>query len=400
MWLSRIETFNVAAYYKAAIFDCEMIKICYVIGTLDIGGAEKQLLKLVSNINRDRFKPVLIALRGGILKADFEAFCEVHVVGKRWKFDPFCLFRLFSIIRRENPYILQTFMFTSNTWGRIAGIAARVPLIVASERSVDPWKRWHHRLIDRVLLLFTRLIVVNSESVGSFYRISEGVPGWKMRTVYNGVDPAGLQESPDVEDFLPGEDSFVVGGAGRFTEEKGFRSLLEAVPAVLGRFPGTLFILAGDGPLRKGFEDFSEEMGFKDSIIFTGLRKDIAPVLRRCNVVVAPSLYEGMPNVVLEAMALKKPVIVTDIPGMQELVTDGDNGFVVPSVNNAEKIAEKIALLAGNPVLGREMGERGYVIAREKFSLSGMVASYEDIYDSLNAGRDIYVRNMWNNSSE
>ncbi len=366
-----------------------MIKVCYVLGTLEIGGAEKQLLKLIRNIDRNKFLPVLIALRGGALREEFEKVVNVTVIGKRWKLDPAFLVKLIRVLKRERPDILHTFMFTSNTWGRIAGAVTGVPVIIASERCVDVWKRRHHRLIDRALLPFTCRVIGNSESVRKFYREIERIPDGKMGVVYNGVDLnkfGSITASSSLKKGIGVERArFIVGAGGRFTEQKGFMNLLKAVPAVLDVYPDACFVFVGDGPLRSSFEEFVERTGISGNVVFTGYRKDILEIFSLCDVIAVPSLFEGMPNIVLEAMALKKPVVGTCIPEIAELVENGRNGFLVPVQNNSVHIAERITALLNDPALCRKMGENGYNVVRERFSMESMVRGYEEIYSKAMA---------------
>jgi len=355
------------------------IKICYVIGTLEIGGAEKQLLKLVRDINRERFTPVVIALRSGTMREEFEKVVKVIIAGKKWKIDPLFLLRLTDILKREKPDILHTFMFTSNTWGRIAGILSGVSVILASERCVDIWKKWYHRLIDRILLKFTYKVICNSNAVKNFYQKTERIPENKLSVVYNGVDLSEFQKiNPDKTGIE--KKGGLIGAGGRFTQQKGFINLLMAVPEILKILPDTKFVLVGDGPLRKSFEEFTKNHTISDSVIFTGYRKDILSIFSLCDIIVVPSLFEGMPNIVLEAMALKKPVIGTDIPEIAELIEDGQNGFLVPVKDNFKEIAEKIILLLKNPDIRRNMGEKGYNLIKTNFSIENMVKRYENIY--------------------
>lgn len=357
----------------------DKIKICYVIGTLEIGGAEKQLLKLIQNIDRENFLPVVIAFRGGALKEDFENATKVIIAGKRWKIDPFFLIRLIKIIKKEKTDILHTFMFTSNTWGRIAGIISRIPVIIASERCVDVWKKFYHHWIDRILLKFTYKVVGNSNSVKRFYQRLERIPEDKITVIYNGVDLNEFKSLPHTKLNIS-KEGFWIGAGGRFTEQKGLINLLKVVPEVLKHFPQTKFILVGDGPLRKQFEEFVGENRISNSVIFTGYRKDILSIFSLCDIIVVPSLFEGMPNIVLEAMALKKPVIGTDIPEIAELIEDGKNGFLVPVKDNVKDIAEKILILLRNSEMRRNMGESGYNLIKERFSLANMVKEYENLY--------------------
>jgi len=358
-------------------------KICYVIGTLEIGGAERQLLKLLKYMDKEKFLPVFIALRGGAMRKEFEKMVKVIVIGKRWKIDPVLLFRLIKVIKAEKPDILHTSMFTSNTWGRIAGKIAHVPFIIGSELCVDLGKRWYHRLMDRALLPFTDIIIANSDAVKKFYQKTERIPEEKLIVINNGVE---LEELPDIEEnplFRENlgieKKGFIIGAGGRFTEQKGFMYLLRAIPEVLKVYPESTFIFVGDGPLRQYFEDYVRENKLKGSVVFTGYRKDILKIFALCDIIAVPSVFEGLPNVVLEGMFLSKPVIGTDIPEIAYLVDDGTTGLLVP-VKNTRELAEKIILLLQKPELRRSMGEKGHNVVRDRFSLSAMVRNYEKVY--------------------
>jgi len=360
-----------------------MIKICYVIGTLEIGGAEKQLLKLVENIDKKIFSPVVIALRGGALKEEFEKAVKLVVIGKRWKIDPFFFFKLILVIKKEKPDILHTFMFTSNTWGRLAGLLSCTPVIISSERCVDIWKKWYHKLIDKFLLLFTKKVVANSSSVKNFYIKTEKIPDDKIEVIYNGIDIKQFENisysKEKKEEFNIEKAEFIIGTGGRFTEQKGFIYLIEAIPEVLKIIPECFFIFVGDGPLRRNFEKVVEKLNIKYKAAFTGYRKDILEIFSICDLIVVRSLFEGMPNVILEAMTLKKPVIGTNIPEIKELISDGENGLLVP-VRNSKSIVDAIILLLKNQSSREKMGKKGYEIVKEKFSLEVMVKKYEKLY--------------------
>ncbi len=364
----------------------QKVKICFIIGTLQIGGAEKQLLYLCKNLDNTKFLPkVIVVHKGGPLKEEFlKNNISVIEIGKKFKIDPLFLLKLMLVLKREKPEILHTFMFTSNTWGRIAGIFCRIPVIIASERCVDPWKKWYHKLIDKLLLYFTDKIVVNSFSVKNFYKKIENIPEKKLKVIYNGIDVEKIDKMEisvieKKKELKLAKCKFIVGTGGRFTEQKGFIYLLMAIPEVIKIFSDCYFVFVGDGPLRKNFENIVEKLNIKNNVIFTGYRKDILEILSLCNIIVVPSLFEGMPNIVLESMALKKPVIATDIPEMKELIIDGENGLFVP-VKNSKEISEKIIYLLKNPEICKVMGEKGYNYVKEKFSIEKMVKSYEELY--------------------
>lgn len=174
----------------------DMKKICYVIGTLEIGGTERQLLRLCRDIDKNRFLPVVISLRcGGHLKEDFEKYgIRVIEVGKKYKIDFLFFLRLIHILHKEKPDILQTFMFTSNTWGRIAGLLCRVPVIIACERSTDKWKKNHHFFIDIILGFFTDVIVCNCFTVKKHYERKIRPVAGKLIVIPNGVEIEDIEK--------------------------------------------------------------------------------------------------------------------------------------------------------------------------------------------------------------
>ncbi|HOL66830.1 MAG TPA: glycosyltransferase [bacterium] len=370
-------------------------RVYYIIGTLEIGGAEKQLLKLCQGLDKKKFLPGVIVLRsGGALKKDFlKSGVEVLEAGKRFKVDVFFFLRLVRILKKEKPDIVHTFMFTANTWGRLAALLAGVPIIFSSERCVDIWKRWYHRLIDRFLLRFTRQVVANSLAVRDFYQRRERIPQEKITVIPNGIEVekfADISLSSDKKKALGLEEaSFVIGAGGRFTPQKGLIFLIRAMPEVLKVFPDAVAVLVGDGPLRKELETAARQAGVSRNMVFTGYRDDIHEIFSGVDVVVVPSLFEGMPNVVLEAMALRKPVIGSDIPEIAELVEDGKNGFLVP-VRDPEALAKKIIMLLKDGKLRRSMGEYGYWLVKERFSVIGMVQAYESLYQNTPPARESF----------
>lgn len=365
----------------------KMAKICYLIGTLDIGGAEKQLLKLCHGLDKSRFQPVVIPFRrGGPLKKYFEeSGIKVIEAGKRYKIDWWFFFHLVGILRREKPDIVQTFMFTANTWGRLAAVLTRTPVIFSSERCVDLWKRWYHRVIDRFLLRFTRKMVANSQSVKDFYVRLEQIPPDKIEVIPNGLE---IEEFDKItgsnrkrKELGLKETDLVIASGGRFTSQKGLEYLVKAAPEVVKAFPEAHFVLVGNGPLREKLECMAVDLSVANSLIFTGYRNDIYEIFAGADIVAVPSLFEGMPNIVMEAMALKKPVVASDIPEIAELIINGENGFLVP-VRNADDLAKKIVVLLRDSQLSHRMGEAGYRLIREQFPAVKMVKRYERLYSS------------------
>lgn len=361
------------------------VKICYIIGTLEVGGAERQLYLLIKNLNKEKFEPFLISFRGGRMKGKFEKITRVYFADKRFKLDFFLIFRLIKIIRKERPHILHTFMFTSNTWGRIAGIICRIPVIIASERSADLWKKWYHIMIDRFLFNFTDRIVCNSEEIKKIYLERLKGNENKFVVIYNGLEIEryeGLFENEEIKKGFGIKEEKIVITGGRLSFEKNLETFLFAAKKVKDRYERVKFLIIGEGREKDKLLKMTKELNLENDVIFTGYREDLPELIKISEIVVLTSLWEGMPNLILEGMICKKPVICTKFGGAKEIIKDGENGFLVEP-KNVEDIAHKILFLLKNGETARDMGEKGYKFVKERFSLEKMVESYEKLYENL-----------------
>ncbi|MCM8805094.1 MAG: glycosyltransferase [Candidatus Omnitrophica bacterium] len=363
----------------------EKIKICYIIGTLEVGGAEKQLYLLIKNLDKERFKPFLISLRDGRMKKDFEEITNLYLLKKKFKFDLAILLGLIRIIKKEKPDILHTFMFTSNTWGRLVGIICKIPVIIASERSVDLWKKWYHKLIDRFLLKFTDKIICNSEEVKNIYLKKTKGDRRKFLVIYNGIEIEEYEKIKEnyrlKEEFGIKNEKIILTG-GRLSFEKNLETFLYVAKKVKERFSYVKFFIVGEGEEEERLKKLAENLNIKDSVIFTGYRNDLPELIKISDIVVLISLWEGMPNLIIEGMICKKPVICTKIGGGKEIIKDGENGFLVDP-DDEEVIKEKILFLLKNDEKCKIMGEKGYNFAKKTFSLKNMVENYQNLYIEL-----------------
>jgi glycosyltransferase involved in cell wall biosynthesis len=372
----------------------DKIKIVYVIGTLEIGGAEKQLYLLIKNLNRKKFETFLIALRSGRMEKDFKKITTLYILKKKFKFDILILFRLIKILKKEKPQILHTFMFTSNTWGRLAGILCRVPFIIASERSADLWKKWYHILIDKILLKFTDKIVCNSEEVRKIYFKKIDGKEEKFEVIYNGIEIEKyekLKENPELKNELKIKNEKIILTGGRLSFEKNLETFLYIAKNVKKEFSEVKFIIVGEGEEKEKLLKLTDKLDLKNDVIFTGYRSDLPQLIKISDIIVLISLWEGMPNLIIEGMLCKKPVICTEIGGGREIIKDRETGFLV-NPKDIQKIVERILTLLKNPEIFEKMGEKGYNFIKENFSLERMIQNYENLYLKIFENGKIYFK--------
>jgi glycosyltransferase involved in cell wall biosynthesis len=176
-------------------------------------------------------------------------------------------------------------------------------------------------------------------------------------------------------------DAIVVGSAGRLAEQKGYIYLIEAIQLVLNMFPQAYFLIVGDGPLGEELKARVSDLDIASHVLFTGGRTDIEELLACMDLFVSSSLWEGLPTVLLESMASKVPVIGTDIPGTNELIQCGENGWLVPPRNSVE-LGKAIIRLIESKSLREGLAVKGYQTALE-FSIEKIASQYESIYENL-----------------
>jgi glycosyltransferase involved in cell wall biosynthesis len=348
-----------------------MIGVMHVIGSLDPDGAQRQMTQLAVRLDRAKFRPsVCVLTRGGPLEETLRrADVPCRVVGKSWKFDFSVLGRIREMIAEQEPDIVHTWMFTANAFGRKAAFGAGVRAIIASERNEDVWKPWLYRWIDRRYARRTFRIVGNSRGVID-YCLREGIPAEKTAVIENGldvdrlkpVDPAGLRRELGVPD-----GARLIGTACRLAPQKSLHTLIDAARKV-----DALCLIAGEGPLR----DELQRRGGR----CVGYVERIADFLSLLDVFVLPSIFEGSPNVLQEAMAMGRAVVATDIPGTRETVRDSVTGVLVPP-ESPEKLAEAIAALLADEGRRAALGSRARADVLERFSMARMVDRYQRLYE-------------------
>jgi len=176
-----------------------------------------------------------------------------------------------------------------------------------------------------------------------------------------------------------GDDEQVVIAVGRLSCQKGHAVLFDAVPDILRRFPKTVFVLVGDGPARQELARQAERMGIQRRVRFLGTRPDVFRLLAAADVFVMPSLSEGMPVALLEAMGMGLPLVASALDGIASVITDGEQGVLVPP-GDAEALAVALQELLARPELRRQLGERARRHVRAHYTLDRMCEQYEELF--------------------
>ena len=362
-----------------------MIRVLHVIATLDRAGSEKQLVDLCRKLDRSRFQPAVCCLtRGGPFAADLRrAGVPLHLLNKRGRWDLRVIWRARRLIREFEPHIVHTWLPTANTLGRVAALAAGgVPVLIASERSKDAWKGAARLIADRILAKRTTRLVTNAEAVRDFLVNEIELPKEKIRVIRNGLDLAEFDAAAarGPSEALPDpEGCMVVGTVGRLERQKGMMDLLAAFALLPSDLQDAKLWIVGDGPLKRELQRQAAETGMTERVRFLGVRSDVPALMRRFDLFALSSLWEGLPNVALEAMAARRAVVATKVDGTPEAVTHGWTGMLVPP-SNPGVLAQAIERLLRDAELRRKYGEAGRQKVEQRFGLDRMVTETQEMY--------------------
>ena len=367
-----------------------MLNVLQLIPTLDRSGAEKQMVLLAKGLPRDRFRVEVAALtRLGPLASDLAAAgVPVTLIGKRFKVDPLALGRLTRFLRAKRFDVVQTWIYAADTYGRVAAHRAGVPVVVTAEMAVDLWKGRSGRAVDRFLARWTDRVVGNSRAVVDFYRDDVGIPADKLAMIPSGI--ADDEVAPDVDPAAVRSELGLPPGCplaifvGRLAEQKGVGDLVAALDLLQHVRPDLRTLIVGDGPLRGRLEADARAFRLLDDgrATFLGHRADVPRLLAASDVLVLPSRYEGMPNVVLEAMRWGKPVVATAAPGTTEVVVDEATGLLVP-LRDPVALARAIRRVVADPDLARRLGEAGRARVEAEFGVDRMVDRFAALYEEV-----------------
>ncbi|MBT6156181.1 MAG: glycosyltransferase [Planctomycetaceae bacterium] len=368
------------------------IPIAFCITELDPGGAERALVQLVTRLDRRHWAPVVYCLAGeGELVVELESRdIPVTCLGARGVGSLGVIPRLSSLLRKQRPAILQTYLYHANIVGRIAGRMARVPHIVSGIRVAEQRSRfrlWLDRKTDR----WVERHVCVSEAVAKFSIERGELPSEKLVVIPNGVDAERYRDATpiDTTQFGVPAGSPIVLFVGRLDAQKGPLDLIHALRLLAAKRDDVHALFVGDGPLREEMEATILASGLQHCVHLLGRRNDVPGLMKAATCLALPSHWEGMPNVVLEAMAAGLLVIATQVEGTTELLQggggSGDLGLLVP-VGNPASLTEGIEQILTRPDGLNTMAVKSQHYVASSLTWDSTASAYAQLYRDLLRG--------------
>ncbi len=365
-----------------------MKKVLFIIWSLERGGAERFLAGLLHHLDRTKFQPTLCCLNWkGQWGEDVErAGIPVIALNKKGKVDLKAFRQLKRIFREGQFDIVNTHLWLADTMGRLAAIQTGVKTIVSTAQNVDIWKKGWHKQVDRWFGRRTQAVIAVSKAVKKYYHEDVGLPEDKIHVIPNAIDPETYNHVESVEhlyeEFNLDKDNFVLACIGRLNMQKGHQYLIQAVARLKDSHPRLRILIVGKGETQAEMEQLSHTLNITDRLRFVGHRSDIAAILQFSHGLILPSIFEGLPLCVLEAMAASRPVIATDVGGTAELAIDQETAFIVPP-RDVDQLAQAIAKLMDLPDHGQGMGQRGRKVVESNFSIQAITRQTEELFTTL-----------------
>jgi glycosyltransferase involved in cell wall biosynthesis len=372
------------------------ISILFVIDGLEFGGGERVFLQLAAGL-RDRYEVFVAAMQGGIFEHELKRL-EIQFfpvdINRRFSFKP--ILQLKRIIKERKIDFVHSQGARADFFARIGGKLAGVTNIVCTIAmpvegfEVNLLRKKIYRFMDWLSERYIARFIVVSDSLRKTLIQRRGIPPEKVIKICNGIEldqyqpvkeQANLRKQWEISPETP-----VVGAIGRMVWQKGFEYLIQAIPIIIEKFPKTKTIIVGDGPLREKLETLGENLKVNRNVIFAGFQNDVREILFAIDVLVIPSLLEGFPMITLEAMAMSKPVVATNIDGITEQITHGKEGVLVQP-RDPDALAEAVIKVLSRKEYSKAIGLAARKRAEEEFSVEKMLAETEKVYSFLLRGK-------------
>lgn len=359
-----------------------------------LGGGQKNLLSLAESLDKSVFDVSICSRADGpLVNAAKERDIRHLPVTFSKRFNRKIIRDIEAILQKNHTAILHTHGGVAGFFGRWAARRCKVPVVIHTLHGIH---YLHYRNIglkhiyifmERCFSRFTDALVFVSQDDLKQGRKFKLAPEEKMAVIKNGIDFAALaarvkdvdRRSYAQELLKVGPDDLLVGTVARLHRQKGIPTLLKAAQIIRKAVPRVKIVVAGGGPLKQRMEGLNKRWGNEDFVLILGEREDAQELLALFDVFVLPSLWEGLPYVLMEAAALGKPVVATDVEGTRELIKDGHTGILVPT-RNPESLAHGVISLLQNRELAIRLGESLHEDLSARFSLFKMVQKIQALY--------------------
>jgi len=355
------------------------------------GGIEEHVLSLLQRLPRNQFSfglacplELIQAMASDLTDLPVTVF-PIRATGwTQWRE----IWQLRCILRQFKPDIVHCHLFRATLVGAPVAWALRVPVILETYHGREAWRQGGfikgRFVIDRLVSCCEGHLIAVSDAAARFLIEHKRIPANKITVIPNGRDLQTFQPGRRAGNairkrFQIPASAPLLGVIGRLETQKGHQYLLQALPQICAAFPDTRLLLVGEGSLYPALQDQAKELGLHDNVIFAQFQRDIPAFLEAMDIVVLPSLHEGLPLTAIEASAMAKPVVATAVDGTPEVIRDGTTGILVPPAA-PEALAHAVLTLLQHPDLAFQYGAAAHAWAHQQFDLQRQVDETARLY--------------------
>lgn len=362
--------------------------ILHVINDLDVGGTEMMLLRTLPRLNE--FKHVVCSLssQGVIGESLIKEGIGVIALNQKRLLSIGSLISLVKVIKKVDPDIIQTYLFQASFIGRFAALYTKKHIVISSIRSSFAQARYIIVvLLDIITSIFVKHYLSNSLTAAKRFH-KWGIPLKKISVIYNGIEVNRVGLDVDFKKIkekigIPSQ-AIILSCLAKLRKGKGHIILFKALKEINknNNLDNINLLLIGDGPEKNRLFQKVNEYHLSQKVFFLGNRKDISELLRMTDIFVLPTLFEGMSNAILEAMADGLPIITTDIPENNELIKNNEHGILVKP-KDFNKLAEVIYFLISNRDYARELGSKARERVNKEFTIDTTIQKLKKFYQNV-----------------
>jgi glycosyltransferase involved in cell wall biosynthesis len=351
-------------------------------------GVKRLFAWMIPRFDAERYSVSLVSLRKKDLSEEtLESFGVDITYLHKSRFDPATLPALLKVIDRKKIDILHLHGYGATTFGRMAGAMRRLPTIVHEHANLTDTP-WFQKIADTALEPVTDIAIAVSQSTADFVIRARRIPPAKVKVVYLGVplDEFSRQRSAEEIQAARAElgiapDDVAIGTVTRLHDSKGNSFLIDAARLVLSERPQARFFIVGEGPLRDSLEQQARALNLGDRFSFAGFAKDVPRVVSAFDISVFPSLWEGTPLTVFEALAMGKAIVATDADGLLDVLTSEHDAIIVPK-RDARALANGLIRVIDEPQT-RDRLRAAAAETGKQYDISVFVRKMERLYDLL-----------------
>jgi len=367
----------------------DRVRVLHFSNSLARGGAEEHILTLLRGLNRARFElhlvctPVVAELIAKDVPDDVEVL-PLSFYKPRQAMTGFALSR---ILRQRGIQVVHSHLFYASLFASPVAWASGVPAIIETPHVREQWRqgwlksrffidRWAGRCVSRYIAV--------SEANKRYLVEEKRLPAEKIQVIHNGSDLRRFQANQQAAGSLRARLGLAAAApvllvAGRLEPQKGHRILLQALPAIRGKYPNVSVIFAGEGALEAELQAQTRALKAESCVRFVGFQRDVQDWFALADITVLPSFFEGLPLVAVESLAMGTPLVATDVDGTPEIVIHEKTGLTVPP-GDADGLAQAICRLLGSRELRTQYGEAGRRMVHRHFSQERQIRETEQLY--------------------